>query len=249
MASRGENEMATTRPETGINRTGVGMSPRLTEEMVIATEEFEANPLGDESFIANVRSEIARQVDPMGSVPPPPTLKGVAKSVAQKLKAANPEMLIDKLGERLAFERSGVRLYEALLSKLDVAGGFEGGPDRDALLHILQEEFEHFRALEDALEHLGADPTVVTPSANLHLTMTSGIAKAILDPRTSFAQCLEAALVLELADNESWDALREMANEAGDKKLLTLCEEAVSQERDHLIKVRTWVANAQDRPA
>jgi hypothetical protein len=42
-------------------------------------------------------------------------------------------LLVDKLGERLAFERSGTRLYETLLSKFDSYGPFEGGPERAEL--------------------------------------------------------------------------------------------------------------------
>ena len=44
------------------------------------------------------------------------------KTALNKLTGVSPEMLIDKLGERLAFERTGVRLYEALLAKASVVG-------------------------------------------------------------------------------------------------------------------------------
>jgi rubrerythrin len=239
--------MATTHADMGINRTGIGTSPRLSDHMVDATKEFHPNHPGDERQIAYVRGDYAREAEPLGSVPPPPSLKGMAKTALQGLKAARPVQFIDKLGERLGFERSGVRIYEALLSKYDFTGGFSGGPERTELEKILNEEYEHFRMLEDAIRHLGGDPTVLTPSANFHATMSNGIVAAVVDPRTSFAQCLEAALVIELADNDCWDALVQLADQAGQNELVANFEKAIRDERDHLMKVRSWLAQAQDR--
>lgn len=242
--------MATIRPEIGPNRTGIASdatSKKLSEEMVEATQEFPPNPDGDERYIAEVRAEVAREVDGVGSVPPPPTLKGIAKAAAQKLRAESPALFIDKLGERLVFERSGVRVYEALLSKLDAYGEFDGGPERADLVHILSEEYEHYRALEEALEDLGADPTALTPSANLTATMASGIVAVILDARTTLAQSLEALLLLELADNDCWESLVELARGAGQDRLVETFERALQAERDHLLNVREWIAAAQGR--
>lgn len=239
--------MATTHADMGINRTGIGTSPRLSGDMLEATREFHPSLGGDERQIAYVREDYAREVDPMGSVPPPPSLKGMAKAALQGLKAARPAQFIDKLGERLCFERSGVRIYEALLSKYDFTGGFSGGPKRTELEQILLDEYEHFRTLEQAIKDLGGDPTVLTPSANFHATMSNGIVAAVVDPRTSFAQCLEAALVIELADNDCWDALVQLADQASQTDLVTKFEKAIRDERDHLMKVRSWLAQAQDR--
>ena len=47
--------------------------------------------------------------------PTPEHLKGVAKATAARITGSRPEVLIDKLGERLAFERTGIRLYEAMI--------------------------------------------------------------------------------------------------------------------------------------
>ncbi len=154
--------MATTQPDMGINRTGIGTSPRLSGDMIDATKEFRPSVSGDERQIAYVRGDYAREADKLGSVPPPPTAKGMAKTALQGLKAARPVQFIDKLGERLGFERSGVRVYEALISKFDHTGGFEGGPERMEVEQILREEFEHFRMLEAAIKKLGGDPTALT---------------------------------------------------------------------------------------
>lgn len=239
--------MATTHTEMGFNRTGIGTSPKLTKEMLNATQEFPPTLSGDAWEIAYVRENYAREVEPLGSVPPPPTLKGMAKAAAQALKAARPAQFIDKLGERLGFERTGVRVYEALISKFDLSGGFGGGPTRAELEKILQDEYDHFKLLEGALQKLGADPTMLTPSANVHATLTSGAVSVVVDPRTTFAQCLEAALILELADNDCWDALAQLADRGGQSELVKDFEQAIHEERDHLLKVRSWLAVAQDR--
>jgi hypothetical protein len=50
-------------------------------------------------------------------VPPPTSMKGMAKSALQALKGEKATVLIDKLAERLAFERTGTRPYETLIQK------------------------------------------------------------------------------------------------------------------------------------
>jgi rubrerythrin len=154
---------------------------------------------------------------------------------------------VDKLGERLAFERAGTRLYEALISKYDAFGSFSGGPSRDDLEHVRQEEYRHFTLLQSAIEQLGGDPTAVTPSANLQTTAAHGIHQVIVDPRTTLLQSLEAALIVELADNACWEALIELAQEASQDTLVQQFQEALKHEQDHLEKVHAWVAAGQGR--
>lgn len=239
--------MANTQSELGSNRTGIATSPKLTQEMVAGAQEFAPTPDGDENIIARVRQEYARDSEPLGSVPPPATLTGAAKTAIRGAKGLQPTQFVDKLGERLAFERTGVRLYGALLSKFDAFGSFEGGPTREALVEIMAQEHEHFMLLAGAVTQLGGDPTVVTPSADLHATMTAGVMAVVVDPRTTFAQCLEAALLAELADNAAWEALSEMATENGEDELAAAFEAARSQEAVHLENVNSWIAAAQKR--
>lgn len=236
-----------THAELGMNRTGIGTSPRLSKDMVEGTSEFLPAASADERELAVARVSYAREAEPIGSVPPPLTGKGVVKTAATALKGESPTQLIDKLGERLAFERTGTRLYQALLSKLDALGGFEGGPSREELEHILMEEYQHFKMLGEALTRLGADPTVMTPSADLHATLSGGVLEVTVDPRTSVAQCLEAALVAELADNDCWRALSELAREAGENELEETFAAALQEESEHLVNVRRWIAAAQGR--
>ena len=232
--------------ELGLNRTGISTSPRLTAEMLKGQEEFTPDLPGDERTLAAGRSASVREWDEsIGSVPPPPTLKGMLKSGMTALKGESPTLLIDKLGARLAFERSGVRLYEALLAKFDSGGTFEGGPTRAELEGILLDEFNHFRMLTEALTELGADPTVMTPSADLEATITQGALAVLVEPRTTFAQCLEAIVTAELIDNECWSTLSKLAEQAGQKTLRTRFERALAEESAHLTNVRRWLAVSQ----
>jgi hypothetical protein len=87
----------------------------------------------------------------------------------------------------------------------------------------------------------------VTPSANLHATAAHGINQVIVDPRTTLLQSLEAILIAELADNACWEALIELAQGAGEDKLVKQFEEALRNEQDHLAKVQAWLAAGQER--
>jgi len=239
--------MANTQTELGHNRTGAATSPKLTQEMIAGAQEFAPAPNGDENIIARVREEYARDAEPLGSLPPPATLTGAAKTALRGAKGLRPTQFIDKLGERLAFERTGVRLYGALLSKFDAYGSFEGGPQREALVDIMNEEYQHFTLLSNAVAQLGGDPTVVTPSADLHATMTAGVMAVMVDPRTTFTQCLEAALIAELADNAAWEVLSELATQNGEDALAAQFEVARTEEVAHLENVKSWLAMAQKR--
>jgi hypothetical protein len=103
--------------------------------------------------------------------------------------------------------------------------------------------------LERAIKELGGDPTVLTPSANLAANVSMGLPQVVSDPRTNLLQCLEAIVVAELADNECWTALDQLARQAGHDDLGEACQVAIEHERDHLRKVRAWIATGQGRIA
>ena len=231
----------------GMNRTGISTSPSLSEEMVAGTAEFPPDAPGDERGIAAARSLRAKDAEPIGSLSPPNTLRGMIKTLGTAIRGESPTLFMDKLGERLAFERTGVRLYEGLLSKFDAYGSFDGGPSRAEIESILGDEFNHYRTLEQALAELGADPTAITPSADLYATLTKGALEVMVDPRTNFVQSLEALLVAELTDNECWRALVTIAEQGGHVELATRFQRALAQEDAHLALVRRWLAIAQGR--
>jgi rubrerythrin len=215
--------------------------------MLTGMDEFPPTSRGSSHDIAQVRIAYAQLAEPLGSVPPPANLKGTVQTAVKAMMGEKPTLLMDKLGERLAFERTGTRLYEALVSKHDAFGSFAGGPSRDNLEHVRQEEYRHFTMLQSAIEQLGGDPTAVTPSANLHATAAHGINQVIVDPRTTLLQSLEAILIAELADNACWEALIELAQGAGEDALVQQFQEALRNEQDHLAKVQAWLAAGQGR--
>lgn len=237
----------------GPNRTGVAASEELAKEMQAGVAEFPPTSHGAPTGADKVRIEYARATDRedrgLGSVPPPSGVKGKAKAAVDMVLGHHPTILMDKLGERLAFERTGTRLYEALISKHEADGGFAGGPSRADLLDILNEEHRHFAMLTEVMLSLGGDPTAMTPSADLSATASMGVLKVVTDARTSLLQGLEAILIAELTDRDGWEALIAVANNAGKKDLVARFEQAELVEREHLVKVRRWIAAGQARPA
>jgi hypothetical protein len=236
-------------PQQGENRTGFMRSGPLGEQMLEATREFLPSSPGSAQAIAEVRVAYAREGESLGETPPPASLIDKAKSAITAVTGGQPTLLMDKLGERLAFERAGARLYEALLSKHEAYGSFSGGPGAPDIMHILQEEYEHGDLLQQAIKELGGDPTAVTPSANLAINMSAGFPQVLADPRTNLLQSLEAVAVAELADNECWSALEQLARQAGHEDLADRCLEAIENEREHLETVRAWIAAGQGREA
>jgi hypothetical protein len=231
----------------GKNLTGIAAAPQRTQEMLAGMDEFPPSSQGSAQDVAQVRIAYAQQAEPLGSVPLPASFTDKMQTAVKAVMGEKPMLLMDKLGERLAFERTGTRLYEALVSKYDAFGGFAGGPSRGDLEHVLQEEYRHFTLLQAAIEQLGGDPTAVTPSANLQATVGHGIKMVIVDPRTTLLQSLEAILVAELADNACWEALVELAHEAGEEALARQFQEARVTEQEHLEKVQSWLAAGQGR--
>jgi hypothetical protein len=71
-------------------------------------------------------------------------MKGMAKSALQALKGEKATVLVDKLAERLAFERTGTRLYETLIQKAQAVNGADRSATVRELERICREELNHF---------------------------------------------------------------------------------------------------------
>lgn len=239
-------------PSIGHNRTGVVTSSGRVDDMLRGMDEFPPTSSGSKSGAGKVRIAYARaggEALNLGSVPPPATLKGMAKAAFDKVKGDEPTLLMDKLGERLAFERMGTRLYEALVSKHEADGGFEGGPTRAELLEIQQEEFRHFVMLCEVMKEMGGDPTAMTPSADFAANASMGVLKVITDSRTNLLQGLEGILIAELTDRDGWLTLIELARTAGKSEMAQAFETAEQTEMEHLTKVRRWLRAGHGRTA
>lgn len=233
--------MAKNTNPTGINRTGVGSSPIDSKAMIESANRSTPAP-GDESEIAGMRRDYTKEAtaEPVGALPPPVTVKGVATAAFSALKGKNPQVFIDILGERLAFERTGSRLYEAFLAKLDGAPSSPTLPQRDLVQRFHDEEVGHFQLLKQAIEKLGGDPTVETPSADMAGVEGAGLLQVLTDPRTTTEQCLHTLLVAELADYEGWEVLIQLSTALGQDDLSSSFRQALQEESIHLTQVRRW---------
>ena len=227
--------------DLGPNRTGMQANPLMSKEMLENVDAAPSDP-GGATAVALLRAELSHQAPPVGTVPPPTTLKGVAKTAMQALKGETATVFLDKLGERLAFERTGVRLYDAVAAKAPAASTGRGTFSPEQLRRFRDEELAHFHLVKEAIEHLGGDPTAITPCADVTAVASSGLLMALTDPRTTLTQALDTLLVAELADNDGWKTLIAMAEALGQDDLARRFAQALAEEDVHLKTVRRWLA-------
>ena len=225
----------------GMNRTGIQMSPIDSKAMQDAAVGTDG---GDESALADMRNDYIANADALGSVPLPGTLGGAMNVGMQILKGDSPHILLDKLGERLAFERTGTRLYDALITKCEVMLEGDISMTIDDLEQIRADEARHFMLVSDAIASLGGDPTSQTPSADLAGVESMGLVQVLNDPRTSIAQSLHAIVTAELCDKAGWETLVALADEHDLTDMVDDFTNALNQEREHLALVQTWYEEA-----
>lgn len=230
----------------GLNRTGAQMSPVATRAMQTYADENSPvidDPM-DEPALSSIRSEYVHEADRVGSVPLPGTLTGAMTTGMSKLTGKNPEVLIDKLGERLAYERTGVRLYQTMIDKvaaMESSGAALPFTIGD-LEHIRDEELEHMHMLAEIIESLGADPTAQTPCADTSAVASGGVMQVLSDPRTSVPQCLVALLTAELTDDAGWDLLIKVAEATSQPDdVISRLRHAEEQEGEHIDRVQGWL--------
>jgi hypothetical protein len=241
----------------GHNLTGAALSPAAVRAMTEAADTLTPFTDIDTSDMEAQKMAFIGEAEAVGSVPSPTSVKGVAKAGVAILKGGQPAIFLDKLGERLAYERTGTRLYEALIIKYRAAQQAEGDvlplatmPD-DAqassedpgatLERIRNDELEHFTLLCEAMTAMGGDPTAQTPCADVTAVASSGFMQVLNDPRTTLAQCLNAMLAVELADNAGWEMLASLADEAGQTDLAGRFLAALGQEQQHLAIIKGWL--------
>lgn len=228
----------------GMNVTGIATSPIRSKEMISGTEELTLprSPEGDAESIGNNRISYMNKKEALGSIPPPTTVKGMLKSGIQALSGVSPTLLIDKLSERLAFERSGIRLYEALISKFKFdQADLTPIVSLEALEELKNEELHHFNLVREVIQNLGADPTVMSPAADISALNSMGIGKTLADPRINFVQSLNGILIAELTDNDCWQLLIQLTTQAGLSEISESFIEAFQTEQRHLATIRKWV--------
>ena len=223
------------------NRTGIMTNPELSIEMIEGAKQTVPSSRGDVTDLASVKAEYIEEAVPIGSSPVMLEVSENGESVGHFDGLA---VLLDKLGERLAFERQGTRLYEAFLQKCEsLTLDNASGPSVEELRHICEEELEHFHLLQNAITTLGGDATVQTPSADVAGVLNHGVMQVVSDPRTTIPQTLQAMLTAELVDNDGWQMLQDLAEELGQDDLEEQCRRAYEEEQEHLEKVRDWLTS------
>ena len=117
------------------NRTGMQTSPdsprRLIEGANSATPSSEGGARGAGGVS---RGEYIAEGFPIGSMPMMPA----SEEGGGREDEAGMAVFFDKLSERLAFERMGTRLYEALLNKCGALGEQSPGPTLEDIEQIGQ---------------------------------------------------------------------------------------------------------------
>ena len=207
-----------------MNQSGMLTAPDGGEKMLENTA-LTKPARGDQTSLARIRLEYAKDAEPVGTIPEP-TPPGMAA------------LLMDKLGERMAFERSGTRLYDALLVKC--AGDRSRTISAKEIQHIRDEEAMHFALIGAAIQSLGGDPTAQTPCADVAGVEGMGLMQVLNDPATTVAQALHAILVAEMTDNAAWDELIELTGQVGNDDLVARFSKARDNEMEHLEKVQGW---------
>jgi len=223
-----------------MNRTGIQTSPNETKKLLEAEDVLNSQFEGDPAEFVDVKVQSISEADPLGSVPPPASVKGIAKTGMKMITGAKPQVFIDKLAERAAYERGGTRLYDALIVKFQTTGDAASGATLEELTKIRADELTHFHLLTDAIRSLGGDPTAQTPSADIVGVETMGLMQVLNDPRTTFADCLNAMLVAELTDVDAWNLLATLAEGIGEDQLAKRFRDALLEENHHLQMVRGW---------
>jgi bacterioferritin (cytochrome b1) len=154
-----------------------------------------------------------------------------------KLAQKNKEKVIDVLAERLQFERSGVKLYDAIIAKMKASQQ----PAFTSILDEMQEhrdqEKEHEEWLEECIRQLGGDDKKLTELAKLVTRESKGIEEVIMSD-AEIPHLLHALLAAELVDNAGWDLLVQLADEAGDAKAKREFKKRLHEEEEHLILMR-----------
>jgi len=170
----------------------------------------------------------------------------------RKLAETNVGRVIDLLNERLAFERTSVRLYDRMLLRMRLAEDAEIGRMVGRMQRHRDEEREHEEWLEAQIGELRGDGRMPTERSVLVLAETQGIERVVhRDPNLSHD--FHALLTAELADTAGWDLLVRIADEFGDRDAKREFRLRNREEVEHVLFVREVVERfvkreLQDQP-
>ena len=225
--------------DMGGNLSGIQTAPELAKEQIEGSIAAGPNPDGGPELAESERAVYIEEGFPIGSLP---SLPADLEAKADE-ETTGMAVFLDKLSERLAFERMGTRLYDALINKCEALDDPSLSPTPSELQEIRDEEHRHFILLTETITQLGGDPTVQSPCADTSAVASMGIMQVLADPRTSMSQCLNAILTAELTDNAGWEMLIDLSEELGHEDLSEQFTEALTNEQKHLLNVQTWLSD------
>jgi bacterioferritin (cytochrome b1) len=156
----------------------------------------------------------------------------------RKLSEHNPARVGDLLCERLAFERSGIRLYDRIIAAMQASS--------DPELHSLQstmeehraEEKEHEEWLEAQVRALGGDAGAACDGARLAAREAAGLEEIAANDANDLPHLIHALLAAESVDNSGWELLVELAEDVNDREARREFTRRLHHEREHLAFVR-----------
>ncbi len=149
------------------------------------------------------------------------------------LGKTNPEKVIDLLAERLAYERSGVKLYDAILKKVKASRHTQLKKLAKELKEHRDHEVEHAEWCEEQIRALGGDPDEKTEKALLVEIEAQGIEEIIFGD-APLSQMFHALNMAELGDNAGWAQLVGIAEQCGDEEARAEFQERLDHEEEHL---------------
>jgi bacterioferritin (cytochrome b1) len=156
------------------------------------------------------------------------------------LAAKNRDKVIDLLNERLTFERSGVKLYDAILANMRSSSSADVARMLPSMTEHRNHEKEHEEWLEEQIRALGGDAHGKTEMSRLVTAESSGVEEVVLRDKDLGHQ-LHALLTAELVDNAGWELLLELADDADDAVARREFRKRLHEEEEHLIFVRRAV--------
>lgn len=157
------------------------------------------------------------------------------------------EKVIDVLTERLVFERTGVKFYDAVCQKIEQSEDQQIKRMLGKMREFRDEEKEHADWLETQIRELGGDPNAKTEKAALVETESRGFEEILLDGHEEIPHLFHALLSVELSDNASWALLVELAEEADDEEAKRQFKRYLHQEEDHLDFVKRAMERFAER--
>jgi bacterioferritin (cytochrome b1) len=164
----------------------------------------------------------------------------------EKLARGNALHVLDMLIARMKFERAGVKLYDAVIDKIERSADTRYRVLLDQLRKNRNDEQEHAQWLEAQIRALGGSPERATDLSELEELESKGIQSVILDGHDRILHNLHALLTAEQADNAGWDLLVQLAADAGDSTAKAAFNQRLLEEAKHVAYLREAIHRAAE---